>query len=102
MALNHSYGCCDFFTMPPCSNIDCFCDQDCHVMNDCCSDIADIGCHPASSTSTDSPNSTITHGKTKCSHSFLNKVIMINKQYIFSTFLNFMRIHHFIQNLHLA
>ena len=65
MALNHSYGCCDYFTMPPCLNIDCYCDQKCHSVNDCCSDIADIGCHPNSSIPTVSPNSTITLGKTK-------------------------------------
>ena len=50
LALNLSYfGCCDFFVSPPCSNNECFCDQLCHILKDCCSDIADIGCHPVSS-----------------------------------------------------
>ena len=49
LVLNLSYsGCCDFFLTPPCSNNKCYCDQLCHTLNDCCSDIADIGCHPAS------------------------------------------------------
>ena len=49
------------FLSPPCSNNGCYCDQNCHNLNDCCSDIADIGCHPAfsspivSSTPTDTP-----------------------------------------------
>ena len=33
---------------PSCSSNGCYCDQSCHNWNDCCSDIADIGCHPAS------------------------------------------------------
>ena len=50
LALNLSYsGCCIFFLSPPCSNNGCFCDQDCYNAKDCCSDIADIGCHPTSS-----------------------------------------------------
>ena len=35
----------------PCNRNGCYCDQNCHSVNDCCSDIADIGCHPASSSS---------------------------------------------------
>ena len=35
----------------PCNDNGCYCDQNCHTTNDCCSDIADIGCHPASSSS---------------------------------------------------
>ena len=52
-ALNLSYsGCCVMALSPPCSNNGCYCDQGCHDFNDCCSDIADIGCyHPASSSS---------------------------------------------------
>ena len=36
---------------PPCSNHGCYCDQNCHNVNDCCHDIADICCHPAFSLS---------------------------------------------------
>ena len=51
---------------PPCSNNGCCCDQNCHNMNDCCSDIADIGCHPVSSFSPIvSLTPTHTLGKTK-------------------------------------
>ena len=49
VALNLSYfGCCDYYISASCSNNGCFCDMICHKYNDCCSDIADIGCHPAS------------------------------------------------------
>ena len=49
LALNLNYsGCCVWLQSPTCSNSGCYCDQDCHIFNDCCSDIADIGCHPAS------------------------------------------------------
>ena len=53
MALNLSYsGCCNMSLSPPCSNKGCYCDQSCHIWNDCCSDIADIGCyHPDYSSS---------------------------------------------------
>ena len=48
MALNLNYsGCCIMFLSPPCSSNGCYCDQNCYNVNDCCSDIADIGCHPA-------------------------------------------------------
>ena len=61
LALNLTYsGCCIMFLSPPCSNNGCYCDQNCHILNDCCSDIADIGCHPVSPSST-----TDTFGKTK-------------------------------------
>ena len=39
------------FLSPPCSNYGCYCDANCHKMNDCCNDVADIGCHSASSSS---------------------------------------------------
>ena len=49
VALNLSYfGCCDNYITPPCSNNGCYCDIDCHKFNNCCSDIANIGCHPSS------------------------------------------------------
>ena len=52
LALNLRYsGCCTMSMSPPCSNKDCYCDQNCYNANDCCSDIADIGCHPVSSSS---------------------------------------------------
>ena len=52
LALNLNYsGCCVWSLSPPCNNEGCYCDGNCHIWNDCCSDIADIGCHPASSSS---------------------------------------------------
>ena len=36
---------------PSCWNNGCYCDQNCHFYDNCCSDVADIGCHPASSSS---------------------------------------------------
>ena len=67
MALNLSYhGCCKFLVSPPCSSKGCYCDQRCYNANDCCSDIIDIGCYPASlSSSIVSPTPTDTPGKTK-------------------------------------
>ena len=72
VALNLNYsGCCIFHKSPPCGNNGCFCDVDCHTVNDCCNDIDDIGCHPLPS---------VTLGKIKSdilqfiSHSF-NKFI---------------------------
>ena len=49
LGLNLNYsGCCNFLFSSSCSNNGCYCDQACHKFNDCCSDIADIGCyHPA-------------------------------------------------------
>ena len=67
MGLNLGYtGCCVMLLSPPCSNNGCYCDKICHIYNDCCSDIADIGCHPASSySSIVSPTPADTLGKTK-------------------------------------
>ena len=67
LALNLNYsGCCNFFVSPSCSSNGCFCDHSCHYWNDCCSDIADIGCHSAStSSSIVSPTPTDTLGKIK-------------------------------------
>ena len=90
LALNLSYsGCCIMFLSPPCSNNGCYCDNNCHKMNECCSDIADIGCHPASSSSPIVSTTTIeTISKTKSvahaihyNQSFLNKLTLINNQY---------------------
>ena len=54
LALNLNYsGCCVFSLSPPCNSNGCYCDQNCYIGNDCCSDIADIGCHPLSPTPTD-------------------------------------------------
>ena len=39
------YGCCVRFLSPTCRNNRCYCDQNCYIFNDCCSDVADIGCH---------------------------------------------------------
>ena len=53
-----------FFLTPPCSNNGCFCDQLCHNTEDCCSDIADIDCHPVS-LSSPTPTPSNSTGKTK-------------------------------------
>ena len=67
LGLNLNYsGCCVFSLSPPCSNNGCYCDMNCYKWNDCCNDIADIGCHPISPSSpTVSPTPTNTLGKTK-------------------------------------
>ena len=67
VALNLKYsGCCDYYQSPPCSSNGCYCDRRCFTANDCCKDIADIGCYPASlSSSIVSPTPTDTPGKTK-------------------------------------
>ena len=50
LELNLNYhGCCVSSLSPSCNNKGCFCDQICHIYKDCCSDVADIGCHPAPS-----------------------------------------------------
>ena len=52
LALNLSYsGCCVRSLSQNCGNGGCYCHQNCHDWNNCCSDIADIGCYPASSSS---------------------------------------------------
>ena len=64
LSLNLNYfGCCVFSLSPPCSNNGCYCDKDCHDLDDCCSDIADIGCNPVNRSSpiptpTDKPGKT--------------------------------------------
>ena len=61
MALNLSYfGCCVMSLSPPCSNKGCYCDKDCHKWNDCCHDIAAIGCPAYSSSPIVSPTPTET------------------------------------------
>ena len=46
LALNLSYsGCCKSSLSSQCSHNGCHCDEYCHQWNDCCSDIADIGCY---------------------------------------------------------
>ena len=67
LALNLNYnGCCLWSLSPPCTIKGCYCDQSCHNHNDCCSDIADIGCHPAYSSSPIVSTTTIeTLSKTK-------------------------------------
>ena len=55
LALNLTYsGCC---VISPCSNNGCYCDQACHSIGDCCSDVGSIGCYPVSYTSTTSSSS---------------------------------------------
>ena len=47
LALNLNYdGSCKFSLSPVCSHKGCYCDEYCYIWNDCCSDIADIGCYP--------------------------------------------------------
>ena len=67
LALKLSYsGCCVFSISPSCSNNGCYCDENCYIFNDCCNDIANIGCHSASSSSSTVSLSPInTLGKTK-------------------------------------
>ena len=55
MALNLTYsGCCVSSLSPSCSINGCWCDQICHVYQDCCSDVTYIGCYPVTNTSTSS------------------------------------------------
>ena len=67
LALNLSYtGCCVQSLSTFCLNNGCYCDQNCYKWNDCCSDIADIGCHPTLfSSPTVSHTTTDTLSKTK-------------------------------------
>ena len=66
LALNLNYSGCCVTSISPCSNNGCHCDQSCHFWHDCCSDIADIGCHPTSTSSpTVLPTATDTPGKIK-------------------------------------
>ena len=68
LALNLGYsGCCVWSLSPFCNNNGCYCDQHCHMWNDCCSDIADIGCYPAfSSSPMVTPTATDLLGKIEC------------------------------------
>ena len=58
-------GCCDFSKSRTCFNIDCRCDQSCHVFNDCCDDIDKISCSPPYSPPVVTSTPTDTFGKTK-------------------------------------
>ena len=74
LALNLSYfGCCVSFLSQTCGNNGCYCDHVCHIYGDCCSDVANIGCHLISPSSpTVLSTSTNTFGKTKLeSHAIL-------------------------------
>ena len=52
LALNLSYsGCCVSSLSTTCSNNGCYCDQNCHILNNCCNDVTNIGCYPASPSS---------------------------------------------------
>ena len=56
MALNLNYsGCCVPSLSQTCWNYGCYCDQICHTVGDCCSDVADIGCHPPTIGKTKAP-----------------------------------------------
>ena len=75
MALNLKYyGCCLWFKSSTCSHNGCYCDQDCYIFNDCCSDIGDIGCHSAtiiSPTPTDTLGKTKSEGHANITHSYM-------------------------------
>ena len=46
LALNLNYsGCCKTSLSHLCSDKGCYCDEQCHKWNDCCSDIANISCY---------------------------------------------------------
>ena len=66
MALNLTYsGCCVSSLSPTCFINGCWCDQVCHVYQDCCSDVTDIGCYPVTSSSISStPTSSMTTSTT--------------------------------------
>ena len=65
-ALNLEYsGCCLTALSPSCKNEVCYCDFQCHANEDCCSDIADIGCIPPR-------NKNETLGKTKSDDDTIN------------------------------
>ena len=83
LALSFS-GCCILSLSSSCSNNGCYCHQYCHILNNCCSDIADIGCYPTSSSSTVSLTITDTLGKTKSeAHLYISQWVSFNiKQYI--------------------
>ena len=82
LALNLNYsGCCETSKTQICSNNGCHCHQNCHIMNNCCSDIADIGCYPASPSSpTILPTTTDTLGKTKSEAPYLIFISMCDKK----------------------
>ena len=80
------HGCCLTTRVQSCFSIDCHCDQHCHSNNDCCNDIADIGCHPvSSSTFTVSPAPTDTLGKTKSEVPHFTFTIMCAKVMLYLT-----------------
>ena len=87
LALKLSYsGCCVQSLSQNCSNNGCYCHQNCHILNNCCNDIADIGCHPASSFSpTASPTTTDTFGKTISEASHFIFIIMCVKTMLYPT-----------------
>ena len=73
VALNLRYfGCCVYGITKDCSINGCYCDQKCHDMSDCCSDIDDIGCHPPTSSSPIVLPTPTDTGKTKSEVLLLN------------------------------
>ena len=87
LALNLSYyGCCVRSLSQNCSDNGCYCHQDCHISNNCCNDIADIGCYPVSpSSSTVSSTITDTLGKTKSETPHFIFIIMCSKTMLYPT-----------------
>ena len=64
LKLNYT-GCCNYSKTKSCYQIDCYCDQSCHVHNDCCDDIDKISCFPPSPPHVVTSTPTDTLGKTK-------------------------------------
>ena len=87
LALNLNYsGCCIWSLSQNCSNNGCFCDQNCYFWNDCCNDIADIGCHSAflsSPTVSHTPIDTL--GKTKSEAPYYIIINMCDKTMLLHT-----------------
>ena len=65
-------GCCVYKWSRVCRINGCYCDQECHNMSDCCSDIDDIGCHPPTSYSPIVLPTPTDTGKTKSEVLLLN------------------------------
>ena len=50
LPLKHNYsGCYVWSLSTACNDNGCCCDENCHIWNDCCSDVVDIGCYLVSS-----------------------------------------------------
>ena len=69
---------------PSCGNNGCYCDNVCHIYGDCCSDIADIGCqHASSSSPTPTPTDSLGKSKIRSSNTVDHILDLINLYLIF-------------------